>query len=467
MNYEEIYKPLSRTSFESKMERAFYSSIETMSINGQVENGVLRKILLPDEIETFVLNSIVVSEYKRNIMTDKQFNDVMNAIRNYHPPVCYEKLNTDHLKWVLPTMGAVQFESQQYSFFRLYRHHYLFSYINNNVNVNELFIKKFGKSFDEYAAVVLTFQLLLAKKMLVEWKQYWQKIAIKEPWFIQNLKITRNEYIQELSQFAKSNSDYRYCLRPSYSYPFIEYNGDIYLPTPHLLIQSITTAMMNRMTYENNRLREMIGKNACEEYLFKIVYDSGLFDEVKPEYEYKKGLKTLDVLTRKGNTALLIDSKLFSPKVSLRIFDEEAYRKDAARMVKEIKQAYIHAHDKFNKEYHPFSSEIRDVYALVVVYQEAYLDREDIYRQVANDLSIQVNTKDYNWLCHHVGYTDQSTIDRFMLTHTDVIPEIVNRDASLNQWLSGRNGGRLSNSLLNYQKKLYNGARDLLYQLFH
>ena len=152
MNYEEIYKPLSRTSFASKMMHAFYASINTMSINGQVESDVLQTRLLPDEIETFVLNSVVAREYNDKVMTDKQFIDVMNAIRNYQPPECYEKMESEHLKWILPTIGAVQFESQQYSIFRLYRHHYLFSFSNEKVDVELEFREKFSKTFDEYAA---------------------------------------------------------------------------------------------------------------------------------------------------------------------------------------------------------------------------------------------------------------------------------------------------------------------------
>ena len=81
MNYDEIYRPLSRTSFSSKMTFAFWASIETMSLNGQVESNILRTVFLPEEIETFVLNSVVAKEYHDREMTKKQFIDVMNAIR--------------------------------------------------------------------------------------------------------------------------------------------------------------------------------------------------------------------------------------------------------------------------------------------------------------------------------------------------------------------------------------------------
>ena len=466
MTYDEIYKPLSRTSFGSKMAYSFKASIETMSSNGQVDTDTLMKCFLPDEIETFVLNSIVAKEYRESAMTEKQFIKVMNAIRNYQPPDYYARLKTDGLRWVLPTIGAVQFESQQYSIFRLYRHHCLFTFSNDNINVDKAFKEKFENSFDDYAAIVFSFQMILANKQLSVFKNYWEKICLKASWFINHLKMTRVEYKTELSQFAQSNADYKYCLRPSYSYPFIEFQDKIYLPTPHLLIQSITTAMMNRLTYGNTKLREQIGKNACENYLLTIMKDSGLFDEVVPEYEYTKGQKTLDIMARKGNTALLIDSKLFSPKVALRTYDDEAYKKDVSRIIKDIKQAYTQAREKFGSDYNPFSQEIKDTYAIVVAYQEGYLDLKDIYLKAAQDLSITENSTEFEWLWHHIGFTDVATFERYMLTKTDVLSTIPEREYISDKWLMGRNGSDLTDQIRTYQEKLISDSENILHGLY-
>ena len=466
MNYNDIYRPLSRTSFTSKMVKAFNASIATMSPNGQVNPETLRNLWLPEEIETFVLNSIVAKEYTNKDMTDKQFIDVMNAIRQYQPPEQYIRLHSDQLKWILPTIGSVQFESQQYSVFRLFRHHCLFSFSNEKVDVDKEFRRKFGKRYDEYAAIVYMLQMLLSQQKVPISEKLIEKICIEVPWFIENLKMTRDEYKEELGQFANSKADYRYCLRPSYSYPFIEYQDVVYLPTPHLLIQSITTAMMNRLTFGDNKLREKIGKNSCETYLFRIVADSGLFDEVIPEYEYVKGQKTLDVLTRKKNIAILIDSKLFSPKVALRTHDDKAYNDDLSRITKEVKQAYDQARNKFGKKYNPFSADVDDVYALVVVYQEGYLDYEAMYSQIASILSINKDSPEYAWLWQHVGLTDIATIERYMLTKTDILPSIKQRGSISDIWLPGRNNADLTYEVLQYQDKLMKDANAFLNKLY-
>ena len=421
---------------------------------------------MPDEIETFVLNSVVAKEYNNREMTSSEFADVMRAIEAYQPPEHYEKLKTDRLKWILPTLGAVQFESQEYIFFRLYSHHCLFSFKNENVDVDAEFRKKFEHSFDDYAAIVITIHLFLAQREILINKDFLEKLSMKAPWFFKNLKISREEFKEELSKFAKSKADYKNCLRPSYSYPFIEYQDKLFLPLPHLLIQSITTAMMNRLTTDNLSLRERIGKNSCEDYLFKIVSDSGLFDEVKGEYEYAKCKKTIDIMTRQGKIALLIDSKLFSPKVSLRTYDEESYEKDIDRIAKGMAQAYLHAHNRFMHEYYPFDTDVEDVYALVVCYQEGYIGLDEIYVRTAQKLSIAVDSEEYIWLWQHIGFTDIATIGRFLLTKTNIIPEVMNRKKVSDAWLDGRNGAETTEQVRQYRNKLLKDAEILLRELY-
>ena len=333
------------------------------------------------------------------------------------------------------------------------------------MNVDSEFQDKFDRGFDDYAAIIITIQVLLVQRNLNGYYGLLRELRHKSPWFFKNLMLTRENYKVELSQFARDKTDYRYCLRPSYSYPFIEYKGELFLPTPHLLIQSITTAMMNRLTFDNLDLREKIGKNSCEGYLLKIVKDSGLFDEVKAEYEYVKGQKTLDIMTRKGSVALLIDSKLFSPKVSIRNYNEESYEKDVERVAKALKQAYIHAHDKFQRDYYPFDSDVKDVFALVVVYQEGYIDLEVLYQRVAQKLLIAESSEDYSWLWKHIGFTDIATLGRFLLTKTDVIAELFHHEKASDKWLTGLNKSELSEEVRHYIDKLANDVKKILHEL--
>lgn len=51
-------------------------------------------------------------------------------------------------------------------------------------------------------------------------KEIFKYIFLKFKDVIEKLKMTRQEYIEELDQITKNCSDYVYCLRPSYAFPF-------------------------------------------------------------------------------------------------------------------------------------------------------------------------------------------------------------------------------------------------------
>jgi len=150
----------------------------------------------------------------------------------------------------------------------------------------------------------------------------------------------------------------------------------------------------------------------------------------------------------------------------LRTYCEKAYNDDLNRIIKEMKQAYKHARKKFGREYTPFSANIDDVYALVVVYQEGYLDYETMYSQLASDLSISKDTTEYTWLWQHVGLTDIATIERYMLTKTHILPSIKKRTLISDGWLSGRNSTDLTDEVIQYQDKLERVADAFLEILF-
>ena len=465
MDYKDIYKPLSRTSFLSKMEYACKASAETMSMSGQVEAELLVKMFLPEEIECFVMNSVVANEYNNRVMKNKEFISVMNAIREYQPPIQWEKLQFEHLRWILPTYGAVQFELQQNILCRLYRHYYLFSFTNDIVDVNQEFINKFKRQYKDYCSIGLVLHILLAQKKYREYNKIIENLNLKCSWFISTLSIGRDGYKEELKQFASDISDYKYCLRPSYSYPFIKYDNKVFLPTPHLLIHSITSAMLNRLTFDNFELREKIGNQAFEKYVYKIVDDSKQFDEVFPEYEYRSGQKTLDILARKGNTALFIDCKLFSPKVNLRVFDDTAYENDLLRMVKAMKQAYKHSRKLYKDKYNPFSVDTYDIFTLIIVYQDAYISQNDIYTRTAKELNIDEASDEYNWILSHIGFADVASLERYLLNDIELLPALIDKSALTDKWLTNHINGKLIDEVIMFKNSLLEDNSSLIKEL--
>ncbi len=77
-----------------------------------------------------------------------------------------------------------------------------------------------------------------------------------------------------------------------------------------------------------------------------------------------------------------------------------------------------------------------------------------------------MGSAEYDWLWHHIGLTDVATIERYLLTKTDIIPEIMSRSQIADKWLTGWNGSDLTDEVLRYQDKLTDDVEKLANKLY-
>lgn len=61
----------------------------------------------------------------------------------------------------------------------------------------------------------------------------------------------------------------------------------MYIPSPYLIINAVTESMLNRITFQDNKLRRTIGKEVIESYLYDIISQLGTVTWISPEIEYK------------------------------------------------------------------------------------------------------------------------------------------------------------------------------------
>lgn len=465
MDYSEICQKMIHSSFDSKMLMAHDLSRKTMSISGSVSIPQLRYLWLPDEIETFVIFAVVANEWKDDPITIRQAQNMLLAIRQYAPPTLREVKGEHFAEWFIPLTASNQFENEEYSIYRLYRHWYYFNFHNNNINVKEAFINKFGCEYDVFLSVIWflwIMECIDSSEILVD---VLHKIAHTYSEIIRTLLLSRKEFIEELKQFTHSAADYRYCLRPLYSYPFIEFEGVIYLPTPHLLIHSITTAMMNRLTYENLPLREKIGKYAFESYLYDAITESALFDEVICEQTYTingREMQTTDVMASVGKYRVLFDSKSFTPKAELRNMSEEIRKAEIDRLAKHVYQVYKQARKRFGTEYNFFSDKDIDwdkVFGLVVVNTDPVLPLHLIYNDVAKKANIELASDEYYWLAGHIGIVPIAMIERYCFNKCSIVTALQERLAMKRYddiWLSADidSHGEIQ-VIVDFKEKLY------------
>lgn len=481
MEYRKISTVLKRYSFEQKMSIAHEYSIPW--VNGVDESLAQTGLPLPWELETFVLFSVTSREWCNNSFDIKNqhiFSEIITSIRNYKPPKIQAVTGTPMLiKKLLTSVGITQFEIQEKPINKLFRYNYFFNFSNDRIDMPTVFREKFGCSYKEVLSAILG--VLLSYSVLKEGLSPKEFAALYRlyPEVINILCIPRDDYISKLSKITSDYRDYNYCLRPSYSYPFIVDNNVIYLPLPHLLLQSITSSLLFRLTDGRNDLQKTIGKEVIEAYLFKIICASKAFDEVLSEKQYSIGhqhnLLTADVMARKNNYVVFFDSKSFSPKSDSRILLDNAIEADITRMADGTAQIYKHIHNKFQTEYDFFEFEANISmdyrFGLVVIKANPHLPLEDIYRCAAGKLDIDIDSPEYVWLCLHIGFADLYDVERFCFTQSDICTVLLNRAASgelYSPWLlelPGNNEDFICREFKDFADKVYASALESLKEI--
>lgn len=428
MEYGDLLSVLRRFSFEEKMRIAQIFSKQTFTPSGVVDVGTMREIASPWELETFVLFAIKAVEWKYDDFRGKnrrKFEQIINCIRNQNPPIMGMTDGDGFLTWFLAVTASVQFEIQEHYPFKMFRFNYFFSFENEEIDMPRIFRKKFGCDYYEYSLLGHILWLGFTTKEFTQ--EMFTAITTRFAVPVSHLVLTRQAYIESLDRITTDPVNYLYCLRPSYSYPFVEYNGAAYCPLPHLLRRATTSSLMHRLTDGNSRLMELIGKEVYEDYLYTIIKDSGIFDEVIPEQEYilhRTPRRTADVMARKGNDYVFFDSKSFTPKIAIRTFSQEALDRDVERLAESCAQVYRHIRQRFPNEYCYFAcvpkTPLDNIFGLVVVQENPYIRGNVIYRKAAEILNISAESDEFVWLYTHVGLTAIHSVERFCFSGTEM-----------------------------------------------
>lgn len=441
IEYSRLPAMLKRYKLQDKMRYAETYSRQLMYRNVRNNPAKLREGILPWELESFVLLSIKAEEWTHNDLEQRRFIQIINGIRNAEHPVLVKKEeNEQFAKWLVMVLAATQFDYEESFWHKMYRVSYYFSYVSGAIDMSKEFQMKFDTDYQK----VLTFSLALWIIYISEIKDInfcKSKLIEQCPKEVELLTISREDFIVELEKNATAPIDYLYCLRPSYSYPFIRCKEDIYLPLPHLLPRAATSSLVFRLTDGNDRLREIIGREVFESYLFSILSSYQEFEQVEKEIIYTKGKfqnqRSADVMTHIGNQIICFDSKSYVPKVALRTFSETAYSAELSRLGKAVKQMYEQIHNKFGVEYNPFDIIVDDdksnIWGIVVVSENPFINLEDIYAETRKLLKPEITDKEFEWLKGHIGIASLSSIEHQVFSSGDIL-SVIQRNSKMKKF---------------------------------
>ncbi|WP_240522995.1 hypothetical protein [Bacillus thuringiensis] len=469
MEFERIPVVLKRYDFKGKMKVCREHSMELMSVNGFIPISEWIGKASTWDLETFALFSVMtIGEYSDRRFDDikgrKQFAKIINTIKEYHPPKLEISQENDRfLDYFMIVTGLNQFQIQEDIGIKIYRYSYIFSFKNENVNMKQQFIEKFGCSFDEFKKLGFIIHSLFSKEINKSLTpDIYNYVIRRYRYIIRHLLIDRADYVARQEKIIPDTTQYIYGFKFFYQFPFISYNQEIFLPLPHLIIQSVTSSLLFRLTEGNDKLRDLFGKEVLESYILHLCGLSEGFDEVVAEYSYKykkNNKRTLDIMIRKGDKCLMLDSKSMSPKVSLRNLNDEDVEYTVKRMVDAVKQVYEHITERFQNEYYPFDVRVdlkENIFGAVILNEDSYILRETIMIRAAEKLKIVHGSEEYKYLCSNVKLMRLYEFEKMIFQQEDVLQLFINNRQNENKWFDY--------SLMNYDGKNDKGVIEEISQ---
>lgn len=476
-NYRDLPFYIRRFSLESRLAHCHYASIMIIS---DVFSGNIAKTQdkwFPWEIEEFYKLSITAEEYGKLFLTDEVFSCIMNTIR-----IEGGKTLSSHVKekdftyYLFPLIGNQQFYYQDNLWVIVYRYNRLLSYKNEKVNIEELFVQKFGKNIYSYILFGYCFSLCKAHESgaKVDRDFYYPIFDYFKDVFSQLTK-TRDELKTIFESINGMDSDSSYAYNPAVQFPFLEYDDQIFLPLPHIVMRSVSNSMYYRLTQGDDAIREKLGKDVLEDYLLKMLSDCNVYDECFAEQEYgskRSPVKSSDVLARSKGSVLLIESKSMVPSNLFKRGFDENIDELADNVAKAVSQLYERAHE-FDR-YNPFESisnvDLENIWCCVAFLEESFIPRNIVYKKAAAKLEIEPDTEEYLWLINHVVITSFNEIDYCCLTGNNIIEALKKRceEESFYEFLLPHTGNNkiIGKDFIEFKEKLYEDAEEVLNTIF-
>lgn len=428
---------LKRFSFQEKMGIATIYSSHVILFGRDMRKSRETKAL-PWCLETFVMLAMEAYEYadgrfdgKNRNKFVKMHNAILNATSVATDTPCGR---FNFIDTFMAATALNQFHMQEFPLIRQYRYWNIFNDDSQPVQLKRVFEKKMGTPYEDFLLLGYILQVLFIaqaqnKAVAIPQKTFHYLLNVRFPEAAKHLRITRAEYVALQHKFVANSKDpykYVYSLSPSYQYTFVEEAGATYFPLPHLINQNITSSLLYRLTEGNDDLRRQIGLHLWEKYLLQLVSQSGVYQETFPEQLYRYSgseAHSPDVIARQDNLVLFMDSKSTVPNIGIRLFDPDSYENNIRIVAGNIVQLYkqIHRFALYNPFGGTVSNNMDDYWGIVVVLEDAYIRRVRYFEKAKDDLGIQEESKEWQWLIEHIKVVSLYEVERVCLSGNSLI----------------------------------------------
>lgn len=428
LDYADATKILEKYSFNAKCNFCYIMSKDFLIAQSKEDFQHIACHIAPWDLETLAELSIRMkdgaNEYSQGCLKDLCI--VSDAIMKHQ-----DKFAIAHdIHNIFPLLGMQQFDVQENLFIKLFRYNYIFTFRNDSFDMNDLFIRKFGNSYYPFANFVYIFySIIICSSIINRFNEhdFMQIHFLTFSSIVNKLSITRKE--MELSSYNKIHNleDLPYFYKEFFIYPFIhDSQGNQYNPLPHIVPRSCMSSLLERMKYNNAKLRSDFGKHILESHIFNLVNESSVFDYCSREFSYinhKNSLLTSDVLCLKDDEILCIESKSFVPSAGIRLLKENDLRNGLDRILDGIDQLYKFMYEKYPTE-NSNIGHIKDnnKYGILVLFEDAHFIRQLIYNEYFKRYKIPDSKKEF--IINHIKICSLYNLEVLLIQKNNVIKKI-------------------------------------------
>ncbi|QVK21757.1 hypothetical protein KHQ82_05400 [Mycoplasmatota bacterium] len=420
-------------------DRLIFSQVQSTQLMGIHNNKVLeygKKGLFPENYVFFSCRSI--QDFGGKPYKDYNFlmKNIKNLVSNQNSVL--EIYNNSHSHEELKTVLLyTQIPLQRNYEYLYYRYNYIFSFVNDKIDMNTVFYNKFGTSHIRFTDFMMSF--IVTTNALKNYPMRYINM-------LNNLFRRFNDVVTELSQHRdklinihklRRNKNRLFSildLNILNSYPIVYfYNDKKYLemavPFVPSIVNACTESLLFRLTENKDGLRSIIGKEVLEEYVYHIIdtsTTSGVHKMIR-EFSYNKGDKFCDItLLDDHDNIILVEIKMGTPPLKIRDMNEKEINNYNKRISEVIVQAYkkitLLQSGSITSDDGSISLVAKSrLFGIAVLNSEIYHNKEGIYNFALNDLrdfGISVNMQE---LCEKVMIVSLYDFERWLHSGTQTI----------------------------------------------
>lgn len=235
----------------------------------------------------------------------------------------------------------------------------------------------------------------------------------------------RDEFAtRQLMLFELSTDGYFNAINLLEERPFIKMGDKSFLPLPYLLHIAAARNLFDRLMAPNDESRAKIGGPLMEKYVYELLVRSSCYDSVCREFKYRvvrSERLSPDIMVQSLGTYVFFEVKLSEAPIAI--------RQMPPGMVEKLRMAYANwIYQLFSRikelcagvARHMANPAREGTYGVVVVHEDAYLLRDDIYEECFN-MHPKLSEDDKEFIRRRISLTGLYTIEQYCHSKTNII----------------------------------------------